>query len=363
MRRLALSLIAALLAVAFSWAVAESFYRWRFPPSFVGDPTLEPDPTLGWNSVPPLRELALNGDGGPAVIYMGDSFTQAALWPDEAQRLLREDALRTTGFNLGVSGYGTTQAMMKLRQHITAIAPRAVVLLFFAWNDLRDNYPYPEIYYGPQRTSRPYLLPSDRGWSPSSVRWASLVETALPRSEVYLRLFHRATLGLNALIVGRWPDLPARLGWRARLYYEQPASWQPFYRAADANTAYVQGAYATTREALRQIREITTHANASFVVIGIDNAFTVDADSAEDFLRPHPDLDPSLPMQLMARILREEGITFIDAQPELASLGRRLGRDVYSGPRGGLAGHLGPEGDQLIGQIAARWLTSELGVR
>ncbi len=357
MRRLALALASALVTLAVLWAIIEGVYRIGSPPSYTSDPTLVPDATLGWNSVPPV--LALPGSGD-AIIYLGDSFTQGRLWPIEAQRLLGEQGIATSGATLGVSGYGTTQALLKLRQHMAAMKPRAIVLLFFAWNDLRDNFPYPEIYYGPQRTSRPYLIVTPGGPRLLPVRWVSSLEAALLNSEAYVRVFNRASLGINARIVQRWPDLPRTLGWRARLYYEQPVSWQPFYKASDASSPYVQGAYDSTMEAMRGLRGAARDAGAALLVIGIDNSFTVDADDQEDFLKPNPFLNPSLPMERMAGLLGQEGIAFINAQPELAALRATLGRDVYNGPRGGLAGHLGEEGDRLIGQIAARWLATAL---
>jgi hypothetical protein len=352
--------VSAALSIGLAAILAEAAYRLLTPPSYTRDPRLVPDDELGWDSVSPVAALPLNHDAAPAVIYLGDSFTQVAEWPIEAQQRLADRHIDTSGFNLGVSGYGTTQELLKLRRHIRTIRPSAIVLLFFAWNDLRDNFPYPEIYYGPQRTSRPYLVRDSTGWSVMPVRWASSVENALLHSEAYLRLFNRAGLAINARVVRRWPDLPARLRWRARLYYEHPVSWQPFYRQRDAAAAYVDGAYATTMEALREIRAAADEIRARLLVIGIDNSFTVDADDQEAFLKPNPELDPSLPMRRMTDLLGREGIAFINAQPELAALRQTLGRDVYNGPRGGLAGHLGPEGDRLIGQIAARWLASEL---
>lgn len=360
MRRLALAFASGLITLLVLWTILEVVYRVGSPPSYVSDPTLVPDAALGWNSAPAVQTLP--GSGEP-VIYLGDSFTQGRQWPVEAQRLLAERGIATSGANLGVSGYGTTQAFLKLQQHVDAIKPRAIVLLFFAWNDLRDNFPYPEIYYGPQRTTRPYLIATPDGPQLLPVRWASSFDAALLRSEAYLRVFNRASLAVNARIVQRWPDLPRSLGWRARLYYEQPVSWQPFYKASDASASYVQGAYDSTIEAFRRIRSAADTTRAVLLVIGIDNSFTVDTDDREDFLKPHPELDPSLPMDRMSRLLGQEGIAFINAQPELAALRVSLGRDVYNGPRGGLAGHLGEEGDRLIGQIAARWLATALGNR
>lgn len=362
MKRLLLACAAAAAAIVVAWAVTEAAYRLVSPRSYTFDPTLTPDSTLGWDSVPALKTLG-SADSGTTILYAGDSFTQSAQWPAVAQQTLQSDGLATGGVNLGVSGYGTTQEWLKLQRHMGILKPRAIVLLFFAWNDLRDNYPYPQIYYGPQRTSRPYLIVGPNGAELIPVRWASGLDAALLHSEAYLRVFNRAALALNARIVSRWPDLPARWQWQSRLYYEHPVSWQPFYRAADAHAAYVQGAYDTTVEAFRRIHALAAAAGAELIVIGIDNSFTVDTDDAEDFLKPNPDLDPSLPMQRMAELLGREGITFVDAQPELAALRRRIDRDVYNGPRGGLAGHLGPEGDRLIGEIAARSLERALAPR
>lgn len=102
---------------------------------------------------------------------------------------------------------------------------------------------------------------------------------------------------------------------------------------------------------------------APVLVIGIDNAFTVDADIAKMFIAPHPELDPSLPLRRIASLLEPEGIAFINAQPELAALSKTTGRLLYNGPRTRLAGHLEPEGDRLIGAIAARWLAATFGGR
>lgn len=319
-----------------------------------------PDGALGWDSVPAVAALPRNGQGGPVVVYLGDSFTQRAAWPDETQRFLAMQGIATEGFNLGVSGYGTTQEWLKLSAHADRLRPDAIVVLFFAWNDLRDNYPYPELYYGPQRTTRPYLLLADGDTRVSPVGWISAVEARLLGSEAYLRVVNRARLSLNAAVFSRWPDLPSRLRWRARVYYEHPASWRPFYRVADAGRPYVAGAYATTVEAFRRIRALAQARRAALLVIGIDNSFTVDADDRDTFLTPHPELDPALPLARMARLLAAEGIAFINAQPDLAVLRHALGHDVYNGPPGGLAGHLGPEGDRLIGAVAARWLAEHL---
>jgi hypothetical protein len=179
---------------------------------------------------------------------------------------------------------------------------------------------------------------------------------------MYLRVFNRLALRLHSEAVRRWPALPLRLGWRARLYYEDPVSWHPFYQAAQAGSPYVSGAYDATVAAFRGIRDLAAKTAAPVLVIGIDNAFTVDRDVFERYVEPDPDLDPSLPLTRMARLLDAEQIAFVNAQPALAALREQTGQRIYNGPAGGLglAGHLQSEADRLIGVIAARWLREQL---
>jgi hypothetical protein len=365
LRRLLLLTSAALTALVIACLLGEAYFRMRFPPSYVPDPGIAADRVLGWDTVPPVSPLPLNGGGGSTVLFLGDSFTDRKEWPVESQRQLAASATAIDGYNLGVTGYGTAQELLKLRQHIDRLSPRAVVLLFFAWNDLRDNYPYPELVYGPQRASRPYLLVADGGVEVSPVRWTSALRANFLRSEVYLRVFNRVHLRVDTEIVRRWPDLPTTIGWRAKVYYEDPVSWHPFYKASSADSAYVNGAYDATIAAFRGIRDLAAAHQAALLVIGIDNAFTADEEVADHFIKPFPELDPTLPLARIARLLEAEKIPFINAQPDLKALGRQTGQVVYNGPAGGLgiAGHLQPKADQLIGRIAARWLAERLAVQ
>lgn len=364
------SLAARLLSSAMSVVTAfvlicmacEAYFRVRYLPSYVPDPGISADRVLGWDSTPAVTALPLNNDGGTTVLFLGDSFTDRKEWPDAAQRHLAASGVRVDGYNLGVTGFGTGQEFLKLQQHAARLEPRAIVVLFFAWNDLRDNYPYPELYYGPQRASRPYLLVSNGTVVVSPVAWSSSLHAELLRSEVYLRVLNRLSLRIQAEVIRQWPTLPSTLGWRAKLYYENPLSWHPFYQASQATSTYVAGAYDATMAAFRGIRDLAAKHSAHLLVIGIDDAFTVDADVAQHFIEPFPGLDPSLPLKRIARLLEHEGIAFVNAQPDLVTLGRQTGRPVYNGPAGGLgiAGHLQPEADRLIGAIAARWLADRL---
>jgi hypothetical protein len=359
--RLLLAGVSTIAALFAAYALAEAYFRAFQPASYVPDPTIIADASLGWDTQPPVKPLPLNRGNGPGVAFLGDSFTDRYHWPDEAQRLLAARGVSVDGFNLGVTGYGTTQALLKLQQHAGALAPRAIVLLLFAWNDLRDNYPYPELYYGPQRVSRPFLVVQDGHTTLLPVEWRSSLAAGLLRSEVYLRFVNRLELKIGKTMMERGPEWPTQRRSRVKVYYEEPASWHPFYTPAMADNPYVRGAYDSTRAALQRIRDLAAGRGAALLVIGIDSAFTVDRDQHDAYLAPYPELDPSLPLTRLAALMREERIDFIDAQPALAALAAASGAAIYNGPPGaGIAGHLHPAGDRLIGDLAAGWLAEHL---
>jgi hypothetical protein len=369
LRRIFVTAISAALALALAWGAAEAFFRLTSPPTYVPDPGLAPDGYLGWNSVPAETALPLNSATPaphkgvpyvPSVVFVGDSFTDRKAWPNEAQRILAGQGLAIDGFNLGVSGYGTTQEFLKLEQHFKQRPAQAIVVLFFAWNDLRDNYPYPELFYGPQRASRPYFLLRNGSVSLAPVRWSSWLQSRLLQSEVYLRIVNPSRRKVDGAIVRRWPDVASSIGWRGQVYYEDTAGWYPFYKKDQADSVYVRGAYETTMVGFRKMRELAASNDATLLVIGLDNAFTVDTDVKDHFITPHPELDPSLPLRRIGSLLRADGIDFFDAQPELAALARDTGKPVYDGPRDGLAGHLQPEGYKVIGGIAAKWIAEHV---
>jgi hypothetical protein len=361
-KRWSVALAALVIALLIAATAAEAYFRLKSVRLYVPDEGIAADGALGWDRVPPVTPLSGNTGRGSSVVFLGDSFTDRKEWPEEAQRRLADRGIAIDGFNLGVTGFGTTQELMKFQQHAGRLAPRVVVVLFFAWNDLRDNYPYPEIVYGPQRAARPYLLVSGQQATLTPVRWTSSAHASLMRSEVYLRLYARVALPATAAVVRRWPTLPAAVGWRAKVYFEEPISWHPFYDQSQAETLYVRGAYDATMAAFIRLRDLAATFGASLLVIGIDNPFTVDREVFDHFIRPFPQLDPSLPLARMARLLATADIPFINAQPELAALASQSSGPVYNGPAHGLgiAGHLHPEGDRIIGDIAARWIAESL---
>jgi hypothetical protein len=85
------------------------------------------------------------------IAVLGDSFTEALQVPKEKTfwSVMERDLSscpqlgqkRTVeALNFGVSGYGTGQELLMLRQKVWKYSPDVVLLAFFAGNDLADNY-------------------------------------------------------------------------------------------------------------------------------------------------------------------------------------------------------------------------------
>jgi lysophospholipase L1-like esterase len=88
-------------------------------------------------------------DGVFRLAVLGDSFTEARALPlaetfwSVAGRNLGAcpalDGARVEVLNFGVSGYGTAQQLITLRDHVLAYAPDLVLLAFYSGNDVWNN--------------------------------------------------------------------------------------------------------------------------------------------------------------------------------------------------------------------------------
>ena len=131
------------------------------------------DPYRGWGGNPNGKSF-WNGEGIPSEINMnsggfrdyersktkpkngfriallGDSFTEAihvkledthgAIIEQNLQQCPVLKDRKVEVMNFGVQGYGTAQELMTLRHHVWDYSPDLVMLVFFAANDLRNNY-------------------------------------------------------------------------------------------------------------------------------------------------------------------------------------------------------------------------------
>ncbi len=148
-----------------------------------------------------FRDIEHEFDSRPRIIFMGDSF----VWGydvEQAERFTDKLRAELTGwsiYNLGVSGYGTDQEYLLLKQQYDTYRPQIVFLLFCTDNDDADNARNMRygVYY------KPYFTVEGEGLSirgvpvPKSENYFFAQHTLLARSN-WVRLFARIFFILSA---------------------------------------------------------------------------------------------------------------------------------------------------------------------
>ena len=187
LKNIGISLVAIVIAVVISIPAVELYLRFRDPKPPI-NPSLMRAEILGWDSIPPVEEIS-TGKSGDTILFVGDSFTKDVHWTKWLTEDLNSHKLEVNTYSLGVSGYGTIQEYLKLCQHIVTYRPQKVVLLFYAWNDLRDNLNTPGIYYNYESLSRPTYNFSSTGKPPKVVE-----PHITPGWQFYSRIYQRLLL-------------------------------------------------------------------------------------------------------------------------------------------------------------------------
>ena len=131
------------------------------------------DDELGWDRTPsvenPIPATAPTAPGAQPlrILFMGDSFTDHTAWSRLTIEELNRRGIAAMGWEAGVGGYGQVQELMKLARLVPTLKPDLVIVLFYAWNDPRDNFPAPGIAYNPDELERPYLERNGRVTAPA----------------------------------------------------------------------------------------------------------------------------------------------------------------------------------------------------
>lgn len=339
--------------VASTLGVVEIFLRYqRHKQEQIHPPqkALIPDPDLGWDSNPDMIALENNAGRKDVIYFVGDSFTHHAAWPVVTQKQLAKKGVLFNGFSLGVPGFGTVQEYLKLRRLFNRYRPTIVVLQFYAWNDLRDNFFNPPIYYNKQTRHRPYLYSSVDGVALQPPSSPSIFE----KLEIYDRIFMRAEYIFAKLLV-RFFDFNAltRHHIPVQLPYSFLSSWTCFYKAEAVASVYREQAWAATEIVLNHTKNFLDENHCRLLVLGIDNPFTVDQDVYEAHFKDERQVDIDAPLKRLGEILKRLGIPYVNCSEPFRLLRAQIQKKVYNGPPGNLSGHLEPEAEERLGMVAA----------
>ena len=170
---------ASALLVLVAAGLAESLLRWTRPGFLRGARALHPhvySEAYGWALRPGARYVGRGGEtitvnargyrgpehperpapGVTRVLMLGDSVAfGSGVADDETFSALLDARPDVEALNLGVDGYGTDQALLRLRREGLAFHPHVVVLNFCVRNDHFDNALPVALYDG--RSPKPYF--------------------------------------------------------------------------------------------------------------------------------------------------------------------------------------------------------------
>jgi len=309
-------------------------------------PSLAEDPVLGWDSVPAEHPVGEEKAASP-VLFLGDSFTQNNDWPAQVSRICGR-----RGINAGASGFGTYQQCLKLQRCLLQHKPVAVVLQFYAWNDLRDNWAWPALGYNPEMLARPYLSPEGREFWPD-YPWKWLDEFKIT-SYFGKRSLVRAWQKADRVMRSEGIDLVAtrRQTLVAGLCADE--AWQPFYRPDQQGGAYVREAWQVTEACFLEIQKVCRGRQIFLLVLALDAPFTVDEEKWAHICTQFP-LDRDLPMRRLKEMLDRLQISAVFPQEKLRSWSASTMRPAYDGDAESLIGHLTPGAQEIVArEVSAR---------
>lgn len=319
------------------------------------------DRELGWDRYPPtdpqVAATASSPDPPLRLLCMGDSFTHNTAWSRMLIDELNRRGIAVTGWEAGVSGYGQVQQALKLERILPELRPDLTVLLFYGWNDPRDNCPTPAIIYNPDMLDRPFLAES------GAIEGPSRAGMALRDSELYRRLLEGPLFARSLDRTWRamrltGADPIAKADRRLVALYSDPKTWMPFYMPSQQGGAYVSRAWRDTERAMARIVEACAAHGSDLVVVGVDAPFTIDRDVFDAHVVTDPlyapdDFDTGLPLARFSALAESLRVPEVRVAPALAEFARRSGGKIYDGDPGNLAGHFLREPQEVMVKLIA----------
>jgi hypothetical protein len=291
------------------------------------------------------------------VVVLGDSYAEAVEVPYEKtfsaviERHLAEcpalKGKRIEVLDMGVSGYGTAQELLTMREKAWAYAPDAVVLAIFLGNDIRNNS---VVLEGDQ--CRPFyvlrsgkLVPAGPFFGSDAFRFWCMAR------------FDYRDASIPGLLANAWSIVTHR--------NRVPTPEYPIERAINYNIykppadAAWRDAWAVTDALVTETaREVRAH-QALFLAVTLDTGIQVwpDPKVRERFMRRQGISDIYYPDEQMQALGKREGFAVLTLAPALAAYAQS--HHVYlhgfsNTPMG--FGHWNSEGHRLAGEMISERL-------
>lgn len=268
------------------------------------------------------------------ILFLGDSFTEAKEvdWEQTYWRLLAQllptlpDGRRVEVINMGVSGFGTGQELLLLREKGLAYRPDLVVIAMTEFTDVWNNSRYLDSLSDgrdPESPIKPYFeLDGD------TLRVLPFTTSEMDNSvfRVFRRNFQTYMFIRNIAVAN--PAL-IRLAWKTGLVHTPPASkrialahpilFENFRADMDSDTKWVD-AIALTRRLFVEVQRACHAAGAEFLVMSIPCSVQVYPAEREKEMKKYPELanvamDWEKTAKLMLPFFREQEIDALHLHP------------------------------------------------
>jgi lysophospholipase L1-like esterase len=331
------------------------------------------------------------------IAILGDSYAEALQVPSESAfwhvlegRLRACPALggrEVEVINFGVSGYGTTQELITLRERVWDYAPDLVLLAVTTSNDITDNSralkKTDEVPYFILRDNR--LVPDDSFRDSRAFRLRS---SALSRLGAWIRdssrviqAIHQTQYALKNYLARRRAKHTPQPPQNTPTPPQSPQSNSPAV-ANDAaarsdelgadNLVYSeppdavwQDAWRVTEALITEMRDEVQQHGARFVVVTLSNGIQVhpDASAREAFMRRVGASDLFYPDKRIASLGERERIEVFTLAPELQLYAERNRVFLHGFGEGLGNGHWNAEGHRVAGELLTQklcdWLNKE----
>jgi hypothetical protein len=360
---------------------------WSFP-IFI-----QPDVDLGWSHRPGIIGwsshentvyLRMNRFGfrGPdwsqqptadtfRIAVVGDSFVESSNLPDEYSltRVIEKNLVPCPAFtdrhveilNFGVSGYGTAQEYLLLKQKVVLFHPNLVLLAVYIGNDVSDNSRLLSIE---SQKARPYFI-------------------KLPSGELQLDTSFRNTASFRKAMAGDWQKRLVNASYLLQalkqLYKRSsiipvPIGDRKFRRGTVENGAlptpefsdlYLaspddiwRSAWSVTEKLLLQMRDWSNQKGIEFELVIFPAP--IQALPGEDMRRARAQAsglaDLDYPVDRIAGFAAQYNIPYLNLLDPFRTYGDREHDFLYGFPPHVGDGHLNAVGNEVSGELIADWL-------
>ncbi len=297
------------------------------------------------------------------IAVLGDSFAEAlqvsreeAFWAVMERRLdscMATRGARVEALNFGVSGYGTTEELLTLRDRVWKYDPDIVLLAFLTANDVQDNSKRLQ----PPGYPRPYFVASGDSLA---------LDLSFRDDPAYRR--KSGALWPVRLALMRWSrtyQLLVRVLKRAKAPNRAPsgvAGDEPGLEIAvyaEPSTGEWREAWAITEGVLKSMRDEAASHGARLVVATLSNGIQVhpDAEARRRFMERYGLEELFYPDERIARFCEAQGIEVVTLAPPLRRYAEERGAFLHGfegHPPG--TGHWNVEGHRAAGTFIADYL-------